>query len=72
MLFEREILVTTYKLPKGNLVRSSVQLYFMCRHFKFCSGEKFMTAIFKSDLQNISPLHTRLKVKSTDLAISWT
>ena len=31
-----------------------------------------MAAIFKSSLQNLSPLPTRLKVKSTDLAISWT
>ena len=31
-----------------------------------------MTAIFKSSLQILNPLHTRLKIKSTDLAISWT
>ena len=31
-----------------------------------------MAAIFKSLLQNLSPLPPRLKVKSTDLAISWT
>ena len=31
-----------------------------------------MAAIFKSSLQNLSPLPPRLKVKSTDLAISWT
>ena len=31
-----------------------------------------MAAIFKSSLQNLSPLPTRLQVKSTDLAISWT
>ena len=31
-----------------------------------------MVAIFKSPLQNLRPLPTRLKVKSTDLAISWT
>ena len=31
-----------------------------------------MAAIFKSSLQNLSPLPPRLKVKSTNLAISWT
>ena len=31
-----------------------------------------MVAIFMSSLQNLSPLPPRLKVKSNDLAISWT
>ena len=31
-----------------------------------------MVAIFKSSLPNLSPLPTRLKVKSTDLAMLWT
>ena len=31
-----------------------------------------MAAIFKSSLQNLSPLPNRLKVMSTDLEISWT
>ena len=31
-----------------------------------------MAAIFKSSLQNLSPLPPRLKVKSTDLVILWT
>ena len=31
-----------------------------------------MAAIFKSSLQNLSPLPPTLEVKPTDLAISWT
>ena len=31
-----------------------------------------MVTIFKSSLQNLSPLPTTFKVKSTDLATSWT
>ena len=31
-----------------------------------------MAATFMSSLQNLSPVPPTLKVKSTDLAISWT
>ena len=49
--------------PKTALVRCSVKLYFIYSYFKFRSGEKFMVAIFKSSLQNLSPLPTSFKVK---------
>ena len=46
-----ENLVTTYKLPKD--------------HFSevFCIIKTLLTAIFKSSLQNLSPLSTSLKVE---------
>ena len=65
-------LVATHKLPKDYFSKVFCVIILFYSPFKFSSGEKFMAAIFKSSLQNLSPLPPRLKSKSTDLANPWT
>ena len=67
-----ENLVATYKLPKDYFSEVFSVIILYLQPFQIWRGEKFMAGIFKSSIQNLSPLPPRLKVKSTDLAISWT
>ena len=70
--FEIENLVTSYKLAKDYFSKVFCIITLYLQPFQIWSGEKFMAATFKSSLQNLSTLLPRLKVKFTDLAISWT
>ena len=67
-----ENLVTTYKLSEDYFSEVLCIIILYLQPFQILKWKKFMAAIFKSSIQNLSPLPTRLKVKSTDLAISWT
>ena len=64
-----ENLVATHKLPKDYFSKVFCVIILYLQPFQiFSSGEKFMAAIFKSSLQNLSPLPPRLKSKPADLA----
>ena len=66
-----ENLVATYNLPKDIIEVFCVIILYL-QPFQILKWRKVYATIFKSSLQNLRPLPPRLKVKSTDLAISWT
>ena len=61
--FEMESLVTTYKLPKDCFSEVFCIIILYLQPFQILKQRKFMAAIFKSPLQNLSPLPTSLRVE---------
>ena len=59
-------------VPKHYFSEVFCTIIIYLQQFQILKWRKFMAAIFKSSSQNLSPLPPRLKVKSTDSAISWT
>ena len=70
--FEMENLVATHKLPKDYFSKVFYVIILLLQPFQILKWRKFLAAIFKSSLQNLSPPPPRLKSKSTDLANPWT
>ena len=58
-----ENLVTTYKLPKDYFSEVFCIIIFYSQPLQILKWKKFMAAIFKPSLENLSPLPTSLKVE---------